>query len=112
MPKVPCIPEPHTLNITRDLDGVAAVLVIWAMDIQENFSIRRIILNILASGWGLTGLTEVVINLSTKKLLSFYDLEWNVSIDKDLLTLFSTVFELHPPTSVTAQTYIIDAKYF
>lgn len=97
MPKVPCIPEPHALSITRDLDGVAAVLVIWAMDIQENFSIRRIILNILASGWGLTGLTEVVINLSTKKLLSFYDLEWNVSIDKDLLTLFSTVFELHTP---------------
>lgn len=91
---------------------MAAVLVIWAMDIQKNFSIRRIILNILASGWVLTGLTELVINLATKKLLSFYDLEWNVNIDKDLLTLFSTVLELHPPTSVTAQTYIIDAKYF
>lgn len=76
---------------------MAAVLVIWAMDIQKNFSIRRIILNILASGWVLTGLTELVINLATKKLLSFYDLEWNVNIDKDLLTLFSIVLELHPP---------------
>lgn len=106
MPKVPCIPEPHTLSITRDLDGVGAVLVIWVINIQENLSIRRTILNILASAWGLKGMIELVINLSTKKLLSFSDLEWNVSIDKDLLTLFSTVLELQPPTSVTAQTYI------
>lgn len=102
----------HFLSITRDLDGVAAVLVTWVIDIQENFSIRRTILNILASAWGLKGMIELVISLSTKKLLSFSDLEWNVSIDKDLPTLFSAVLELQPLTSVTAQTYIIDAKYF